>query len=212
PFESQQYNWQKSEYETIIIDYKTQELLGNPFNGKIKDCNDCDHSAKQSVKYSQLNFLQKIKEMKAKIAAGEDVYHNALLVGNAFYNASYFGNARPFYNNSIINEYGNSISKEHEKMLYGMDNVQKYYNMAKKAAADNEQKAKMAYMLAKVERNNFYSSTYFMLNEYYYGYGNNVMVRKWGGFEDLKNTYSDTKYYQDVIAECGYFRKYLGLQ
>ncbi|HLW62836.1 MAG TPA: hypothetical protein VKY33_05495, partial [Flavobacterium sp.] len=36
PFESQQYNWQKSEYETIIIDYKTQELLGNPFNGKIK--------------------------------------------------------------------------------------------------------------------------------------------------------------------------------
>src|SRR5690606_35642535 len=39
PFESQQYNWQKSEYETIIIDYKTQELLGNPFNGKIKDCN-----------------------------------------------------------------------------------------------------------------------------------------------------------------------------
>ncbi|RRA96053.1 hypothetical protein [Paenimyroides viscosum] len=212
PFESQQYNWQKSEYETIIIDYKTQELLGNPFNGKIKDCNDCDHSAKQSVKYSQLNFLQKIKEMKAKIAAGEDVYNNALLVGNAFYNASYFGNARPFYNNSIINEYGNSISKEHEKMLYGMDNVQKYYNMAKKAAADNEQKAKMAYMLAKVERNNFYSSTYFMPNEYYYGYGNNVMVRKWGGFEDLKNTYSDTKYYQDVIAECGYFRKYLGLQ
>src|SRR5690606_37252183 len=162
PFESQQYNWQKSEYETIIIDYKTQELLGNPFNGKIKDCNDCDHSAKQSVKYSQLNFLQKIKEMKAKIAAGEDVYNNALLVGNAFYNASYFGNARAFYNNSIINEYGNSISKEHEKMLYGMDNVQKYYNMAKKAAADNEQKAKMAYMLAKVERNNFYSSTYFM--------------------------------------------------
>ena len=70
----------------------------------------------------------------------------------------------------------------------------------------------MKHMLAKVERNNFYSSTYFMPNEYFYPYGDFVSFKKWKGFEELKNTYSDTKYYQDVIAECGYFRKYLGLQ
>ena len=211
PFESKTYNWNKEQYETQMVDYKTQELPGNPFNGKIKDCNDCDHAAKQSVKYSQLNFLQKIKEMKAKIAAGEDVYSNALLVGNAFYNASYFGNARAFYYNNIINEYGNSISNEHSKMLYGMENVQKYYNIAKKAAADNEQKAKMAYMLAKTQRNDFYYNKYFSTNTYW-GYPDGAVIQKWQGFVDLKTNYSDTKYYQDVIAECGYFRKYLGLQ
>ena len=211
PFESKTYNWNKEQYETQMVDYKTQELPGNPFNGKIKDCNDCDHAAKQSVKYSQLNFLQKIKEMKAKIAAGEDVYSNALLVGNAFYNASYFGNARAFYYNNIINEYGNSISNEHSKMLYGMENVQKYYNIAKKAAADNEQKAKMAYMLAKTQRNDFYYNKYFSTTTYW-GYPDGAVIQKWQGFVDLKTSYSDTKYYQDVIAECGYFRKYLGLQ
>ena len=212
PFERKTYNWEKERDETQLVDYRTIPLPGNPFNGKIKDCNDCEHAARQSIKYSSFDLLKKIKEMKAKIAIGEDVYNNALLVGNAFYNASYFGNARAFYHNSIINEYGNSISKEHEKMLYGMGNVKKYYTLAQNAAETSEQKAKIAYMLAKVERNDFYSNTYFIPNEYYSGYGNNVMIRKWKGFEELKNNYSDTKYYQDVIAECGYFRKYLGLQ
>ena len=212
PFESKEYNWEKQSYETKMVDYKVAQFPGNPFNGKIKDCNDCDHLAKQSVKYGQQEFLKKIKEMKAKIAAGEDVYNNALLVGNAFYNTTYFGNARFFYSNSIINEYGNSISDAHAKMLYGMDNVNKYYKIAQNAAADNEQKAKMAYMLAKVERNNFYSTNYFTRSEGYWGYHDGADFKAWQGFVDLKTKYSDTKYYQDVIAECGYFRTYMGLQ
>src|SRR5690554_1244121 len=208
PFEIREYNWETKKYETRMLDYKAVELPGNPFNGKIKDCNDCDHQAKQSVKYSQLSFLKKVKEMKDKIVSGEDVYNNALLVGNAFYNASYFGNARTFYYNNIINEYGNSISNEHANILFGMDNVKKYYHLAQKAAADNEQKAKMAYMLAKTERNDFYSLNYFS-QPYFYPYGDFVSFKKWQGFVDLKNNYSDTKYYQEVINECGYFRKYL---
>lgn len=211
PFVSREYNWETQKYEDKTIDYKTAELPGNPFNGKIKDCNDCDHMAKQSVKYSQLAFLKKVKEMEDKIAAGEDVYNNALLVGNAFYNASYFGNARAFYYNNIINEYGNSISDEHSKMLYGMENVNKYYLKAQKAAENKEQQAKMAYMLAKTERNNFYYNKYFATTTYW-GYPDGPVIQKWQGFVDLKTKYADTKYYQDVIAECGYFRKYLGLQ
>ena len=78
-------------------------------------------------------FLLKIKEMKAKIAAGEDVYNNALLVGNAFYNASYFGNARAFITTKSLTNTETAFQKEHEKMLYGMENVSKYYNLAKKS-------------------------------------------------------------------------------
>src|SRR5690606_25667528 len=61
PFERRQYNWRTEKYETETVDYKALELPGNPFNGKIKDCNDCDHQAKQSVKYTMLSFLQKVK-------------------------------------------------------------------------------------------------------------------------------------------------------
>lgn len=211
PFESREYNWEQEKYETKMVDYREVQFPGNPFNGKIKDCNDCDHMAKQSVKYSQIAFLNKIKEMKQKIANGEDVYNNALLIGNAFYNTSYFGNARSFYYNNIIDEYGNNISNEHAKMLYGMENVKKYYALAQKAADDNEQKAKMAYMLSKVERNEFYNTEYFMSKDGYYGYGE-TMIKKWKGFQELQSNYSETKYYQDVIAECGYFRKFLGIQ
>ena len=209
--QTREYNWDTNQYETKNVDYKEITLPGNPFNGKIKDCNDCDHQAKQSVKYTSLTFMKKIKEMQAKVEAGEDVYNNALLIGNAFYNASYFGNARSFYYNSIVNEYGNSIGNEHQNILLSMQWVKKYYDIAQKAATTKEEKAKMAYMLAKVERNDFYNNNYFMKAEGYWGYAD-VMFKKWKGFEELKTQYSDTKYYKDVIAECGYFRKYLGLQ
>lgn len=205
------YNWETNRYETNNVDYKKILLPGNPFNGKIKDCNDCDHAAKQSVKYSQLEFLYKVKEMQDKIAAGEDVFNNALLVGNAFYNASYFGNARAFYYNAIVGEHGISIGSEHQEMLLSMQWAKKYYELAKNVASTQEQKAKMAYMLAKVERNDFYTTNYFMRPNGYWGYGE-IMFKKWKGFEELKNQYADTQYYQEVIAECGYFRKYLGLQ
>lgn len=195
--------------ESYVKTYKNTELLGNPFNGKIQDCNDCDHMAKQSVKYTKLSFLEKIKEMQDKIAQGEDVFSNALLVGNAFYNGTYYGNARVFYYNALVNEYGNFISPSERKYLLNMGLAKKYYGLAKKAATTKEQKAKMAYLEAKVERNEFYANQY-QNKDYYWGAGwDDPMFKKWKGFQELATLYSDTKYYQDVINECGYFRTYL---
>ena len=82
-------------------------FLGNPFNGNIKDCHDCEHVAYQKKKYSQMEFLTTIKTMQDKLAQKEDVYTNSLLLGNAFYNISHFGNGRTFYEISIIG-YGSS--------------------------------------------------------------------------------------------------------
>ena len=31
----------------------------------------------------------------------------------------------------------------------------------------------------------------------------------WNGFKTLKKDYSNTKYYQEVINECGYFRTFV---
>lgn len=195
--------------ESYVKPYHNTVLLGNPFNGKIQDCNDCDHMAKQTTSYTKLSFLEKIKEMQDKIAKKEDVFTNALLVGNAFYNATYYGNARVFYYNPLVNEYGNFISPSERKYLLNMGLAKKYYGIAKKAATTKEQKAKIAYLEAKVERNEFYAAEY-QNKEYYWGAGwEDPMFKKWKGFQELATLYSDTKYYQEVINECGYFRTYL---
>ncbi len=38
---------------------------------------------------------------------------------------------------------------------------------------------------------------------------NGVDYKAWEGFVKLKNEYAHTKYYKEVISECGYFRSYL---
>lgn len=183
-------------------------LQGNPFNGKIKDCNDCDHLAVQKVKYSKLDFLKKVEEMQGNISRGNDVYNNALLLGNAFYNLSYFGNARVFYDNPIVDEYGNNISKLNLARLHSNKNATMYYQMAFNAASNDEQRAKCTYMMTKCERNGFYTEKYYQDNNYY-GYPSIDFIA-FKGYKKLENQYAHTSYYREVINECGYFRKYLG--
>lgn len=210
PIKMRTYDYDSGKYVTKMVDYNQNELYGNPFNGKIKDCNDCDHQAKQSVKYTSISLLKKMKEMQENVASGNDVYNNAMLLGNAYYNLSYFGNARAFYYNSIFGETGsNYISKENQSKLFDLSQAKKYYEIAFQAASDNEQRAKITYLLTKIERNSFYYNQYFS-SDSYWGYGD-VMFKKWNGFKKLKQDYSDTKYYQEVIKECGYFRTYLGI-
>ncbi|MHC5354762.1 hypothetical protein ACYSNX_11425 [Myroides sp. LJL115] len=191
---------------------KDYELLGNPFNGKIKDCNDCDHAAKQSVKYTKETFLQKMIEMQDKIAQNQEVYNNALLLGNAFYNTTYFGNARMFYHSRLFAENSNYIEEQTQKYILNMDLAKKYYTLAFNNATNDEQKAKIAYLLAKIQRNEFYNQKYLRNNYFSMIYGDDTAFLAWQGFQDLYNLYRDTKYYQEVIKECGYFKTYLDQQ
>lgn len=183
-------------------------LPANPFNGYIKDCNDCQHQAKQRVTYTTLSFLKKVKEMQEKIAQGEEIYNNALLLGNAFYNASYFGSIRAFYCNRILNEYGGlGVNRENYERLLSMKNAEKYYLIAQQHAKDDEQRAKIAYMLAKVERNNYYNQVYFYQDRWYGVESDEIAFKDWEGFRELRERYAHTQYYKEVIKECEYFRK-----
>lgn len=186
---------------------KDVQLLGNPFNGNIKDCHDCEHAAAQKVKYTKLSFLQKLKELEAKVAAGNDVYNNALLLGNAFYNISHFGNARVFYEGDIIGAGHSSpdvITDCFRPMLLDGSLAKKYYKTALAAASTDEQKAKLTYLLLKIERNEHYIKLY--KNPDYNSWDYAPMPPT--NFSVLK-AYKNTKYYADVIKECGYFRSYL---
>jgi hypothetical protein len=185
-------------------------LLGNPFNGKISDCHDCDHAQKQKVKYTKLSFLKKMKELKDNVTAKNDVYNNALLLANGYYNISHFGNARYFYEGAVIGA-GQSSPYDIDSMFKTMltDNAlsTKYYRLALQTATDDEQKAKCLYMVSKCQRNDWYNQMFYTdrKNDPEYGNNSNIDFITWNAFSALRK-YKNTQYYKDVIRECGYFR------
>ncbi|KQX15039.1 hypothetical protein [Flavobacterium sp. Root420] len=195
--------------ETDSVQYYT--FLGNPFNGNIKDCHDCEHAAYQKKKYSQIEFLSTIKSMQDKLAQKEEVYTNSLLLGNAFYNITHFGNGRTFYEISIVG-YGSSpysFRDSMKKMITNCDLPKMYYQKAFEAASTKEQKAKCIYLLSKCERNDYYNNKYNNVTNWWNVEDDKINFIAWNGFKALKKDYSDTKYYQDIIAECGYFKTYI---
>jgi hypothetical protein len=186
-------------------------FLANPFNGNIQDCHDCEHLAYQKKKYTELEFLKIIKTMQTKIANKEDVYTNALLLGNAFYNITHFGNGRTFYEGNIIG-FGSSpyyFDKGIQRMITNCSLAKSYYSQALANAKTKEEKAKCHYMLAKCERNEYYNNKYYAVTNWWEVEDDKINFLAWNGFKTLKKEYSDTKYYQEVLAECGYFKTYV---
>ncbi|PWA06596.1 hypothetical protein [Flavobacterium psychrotolerans] len=192
-----------------------EKFQGNPFNGNVKDCHDCDFVAYQKRKYSQIEFLTTVKEMQDKVTKNKDVYTNCILLANAFYNITYFGNARIFYEGNIIgagsSPYG--FKNKTREMITNCSIPKMYYEKAFEAAITDEQKAKCQFMLAKCGRNEYYNQQYDPKKD---SWENETAVENskvnflaWNGFKNLKNNYSKTKFYQEVIAECGYFKTYV---
>ena len=190
---------------------QTTVFYGNPFLGNIKDCHDCDHQAPQKKKYSMLDFLIIIQKMQENIAKKVDVYNNSLLLGNAFYNITHFGNGRLFYEGKIAGE-GSTPDYFRDPirdMIINCSVAKAYYAKAFQATKNNEQKAKTQYLLAKCERNDYYNKKYYSLNLSTWDIQDDqTNFIAWQGFKYLKANYSKTKYYQEIINECGYFKTY----
>ncbi len=190
----------------------TTVLAGNPFNGRIQDCHDCDHEAAQKIKYTKLSFLKKIKELEQKINAGEEVYTNSVLLANAWYNISHFGNARFFYECKVIGEgfsQPSGIDSLFRRMLINMNLAAKYYTLGLQKAANDEQRAKCQYMLAKCQRNQWYNKNIYLKKGNDYDDQLMVDLSFLNGFKALKQ-YPNTQFYKEVIKECGYFKTYAG--
>ena len=180
-----------------------KELYGDPFLIHINDCHDCDHAAPQAVKYTSQSYLEKMIRLKKQAGEKkENADQNYFLLANAFYNMSYFGNARYFYDNKIMPFYTSYYFPADSNHLGEMDNsvALKYYELALANATNKEFKAQCAFMAAKCEQNRWYlhkpkaypgdfqSGTYFAL---------------------LKKNYANTQYYAEIINECAYFHQYV---
>ena len=136
-------------------------------------------------------------------------------MANAYYNLTFYGNARLFSVSKLTGETVPSMPEYiacfAQKMLTNCAMAKKYYQKAAVAAEDDEQRAKIAYLIAKCERNEFYNKHYTLgicdpdeSGNYYDspdGFNAKSFSYAWGGFKELEEKYAHTQYYKDVINE-----------
>jgi len=191
-------------------------LAGNPFTGRLVDCHDCDHAAPQKQKYTPLSFLQTLNTINTEIKQGKNVYSNAYAIANAYYNITYYGNARLFYESDVVatgptGRYYYEGEQRMDDKLTSMQIAMKYYQLARQNATTDEQRARCTFMLSKCALNEIYNDPEFkgadkfanikasqQVTDAYYKY-----------FAELKGKYNNTAYYKEALKECGYFRDYV---
>ncbi|MNK15013.1 hypothetical protein D3C87_331460 [compost metagenome] len=203
--------------EAIVMMDKSESsgfiMPANPFNIRINDCHDCDHEVKPTKDMYALDVLKTMRNIKMEIKQGKNVYNNAYLLANAFYNISFYGNSRIFYQGKVMEADGNTpfeIPNTFRNIVLSNKIAEGYYLMAANAAKTKEQKARCFFMASKCERNESYNKEYNKpqnANESYWNVNiEPVFYGKY--FSVLKTQYEDTKFYSEAIKECGYFRSY----
>ena len=202
-------NLDKAIYYMELSQHSNDTLDCDPFLGRIKDICECTEGNVPNIRFTKIDLLRRMKDLQLLIAKGERTYEHYLALGNAFYNITYFGNSREFYFNAIINNYGIYIDPLYKSWLLNSSIANTYFNNALQVANNNEQKALCVYMMSKCERNTFYTERYYEDGYLRDSYNQDTNYLAWNGFVKLKNEYSHTSFYKQVIKECGYFKSYI---
>jgi hypothetical protein len=171
-------------------DVLSRNLRANPFMIHIKDCHDCDFNAPHT-NYTKMSFAERMLALSRDAQGqGEAAALASFELANGLYNMSSFGNARDVYDTRRSNlspriEKGGNLSPALQ-----MDLTEGYYLRAARLSANPEFGAKATFMAAKAEQNRSNDRKH---------------------FQTLRDSYSGTQYYQEIIKECGYFKNWLGL-
>lgn len=174
----------------------------SPFIIHIKDCHECDHSNQTSLTYTKLSFSKRMQELMEEIIVEKNKNKKSELCfeyANGLYNMTWFGNARVLSLSDIHYSPStpyNSNSEKSTDPYFDCSEAGKWYEEARKLTGNKEFAAKCAWMAAKCEHANWLNS----INE---EEPNDFVAGKY--FQLLKTNYSRTKYYQEIIQECGYF-------
>lgn len=181
------------------------ELPANPFNIHIVDCHDCDFASPQKTKYTRFLFIKKMLELKAKGDAAtdpEERAQNYFLFANGLYNMTWYGNSRVLRVTRISEDgFYNMTTSPYlrETAFFDCNLALNYYQKAQGLTMNREFQAKLAWMLAKCEHN--------IWLEAHQESDKDFIAGKY--FSELKARYADTRYYADVLQECGYFCTYI---
>lgn len=181
-------------------------LSADPFLIHINDCHDCDFELEQTEVYTQYTFTKKLIELEQKaIAEPQNASKYYFMLANGLYNMTYFGNAHHVFNSPVLSlqvgyySFEGGTESYYDK-FFNCNRALEYYQKAMSLSADKEFKAKCTFMSAKCEQNGYFTSAAF-------SYDN--LIRSGVYFKQLRTDYAQTKYYKEIIKECGYFRKYL---
>jgi len=192
----------------------------NPFNMEIKDCiwgswgenESCNHKPSN---YTKLTLAQKLLEIK-NIAESKNSAMDYYLLGNAYYNMTYYGHAW-----ETLSYFRSGSSNT------GFTDCSIALNFYEKAIdlieGNKEMQAKATFMAAKCEQNLYFDAVYEKdkwANPIEYNWENkkesiinyNNQAEAAGyrkHFKKLEQDYKDTKYYQEIIRECSYFDIYV---
>jgi hypothetical protein len=191
------FNDRIAEGAAILKDVNFEKLSpvnADPFKTRITDCFDCDRAVNGEKTVPLKSIAQRLGELSGKAAKSSEA---AFELATGLYNITYYGNSSDFYVTNRQNyPYGTVRAPEDRSP----DLAEKYYDLARQLSKNREFQAKACYMGAKAEQKKAFDR-----NEKLSESGNSPVH-----FELLKKEYADTKYYQEIIGECGYFKNWLG--
>lgn len=197
--------------------YLDKKLDFNPFNSYIRGNN---REGKNN--YTLKEFLNKLLEIQNILEKNPTSTMDNYLYANALYNLSYFGNSNIIttIHRSVYSF--NDLTQQNQKLTLSEEHYLKALNNSNK----KEFKAKIVYMLSKVElakydvkfaekSKDYYNNNLsrFYLNRSW-GYKNeeiytNYVKNDYGKYFDmLKNNYENSNYYKEVLQECGNLKFY----
>jgi hypothetical protein len=201
-----------AKYDQVSADSAIDKLMADPFKIRINDCHDCDYTETGNVNYNGRSFAKRMTELielVRKDPANAWRYH--FLLGNAYYNLTYFGNAWYAAAFERTSEIPDQVKREpYRRNSYNNFNTisclpaELEYEQALKLAPDKEFASKVAFMAAKCEQNRYYISPDFNRQE-----DPHALEKYRRNFRLLKQQYSNTKYYREVIKDCTYFAEYV---
>jgi len=166
-------------------------LAADPFTIHIRDCHDCDDAVPHTT-YTKASFTERMQQLsRAAQGQGDAAAAASFELGNGFYNMSYWGNGRRLYHVERANLEGS-------RATLNMEFAERYYVRAFDLTANRELKAKALFMAAKTEQNRYYVTRKDESDPQPHSY-----------FRRLRASFSDVQYYQEIIRECGNFRRFL---
>ncbi len=201
----------------------------NPFRETFKDCLKCNEQRTDTISLSSMmnrgELLTELLDLDYKAKGDLDgAARHYYLLGLAHYNMSYFGfawKAMDYFRSGSTwaklhrakSADGDSRVFDHWKFPFGnrentgLDRALQCFNRARELAFDPEMAAKAAFQAARCEQ-----KIYFQSEQYKPEPCCNRIPRipadYLGNFERLKNEYSNTNFYKEIIKECKYFAAY----
>jgi tetratricopeptide (TPR) repeat protein len=168
-------------------------LLGtDPFVIHIRDCHDCDQKKYANAKWTRAKFALRMIDLRKLAQRPDKVGASAAFdLGNGYYNITWHGNARSFLG-------GTHVTAD-------IDEAGTWYKRAFDAFPDREDKARAAFMAAKSELAR-------MLEKQAPNPGGVDQLPIPATWFPIVRGFADTKYYREILQECGHYRRWVKRQ